>query len=128
MIHCPKCNEYVEDELFDEHFCQDSDEPMGEEEDNNATVNTVVQSNYATLYQFVLMNHDYIAKTLFKSLKEKREENLKIVDSIFISDLEEQFIDRARWILTANITARTSIPTDEVISFVEGLNIQELLK
>ena len=101
MIHCPKCNEYVEDEMFDEHFCQDSDEPMGEEEENGA-VGELVQSNYATLYQFVLLNHDYIAKTLFKALKEKKAECIATADPIFLSDIEEQFIDRARWILTAN--------------------------
>lgn len=89
---------------------------------------SISKSNTQALYQFVMMNQDYITKRLLKPLKEKREELLKEESGLFSSEIERQFQDRVKWVLISDICSRTNIPVDEVAAFVENINMEELLK
>lgn len=85
-------------------------------------------SHAQSLYQFFIMNHDYITKRLLKPLKDKKDKLIQEEPSAFREDIERQFIDRAKWVLVSEICSRTNIPVDEVMAFVENINMEELLK
>lgn len=88
---------------------------------------SVSKLNTGSLINFVVMNHDYIKNSLLKGLKVKRKELLASQPGLFIDDIEKQFLDRAKWVLASDITARSNVPVDEVLAFVETINMEDLL-
>lgn len=88
----------------------------------------VTQDNTAKMVNFLIQNHEFIKKDLLLPLKQQREKALANEDSVFIKEIEDQYKDRAKWIIITNICLNMRFAVDEVAVFVDNINIPELLK
>lgn len=84
------------------------------------------KSDQAQIFNYVVQNLDYL-KTLLVPLKEKRETLLKTKSSSYTEEIEKQYLDRAKWILTSDVCKNTGSNTEDVLIFFESMNLKELL-
>lgn len=71
---------------------------------------------------YFLQHIQYYKTTLLKPIKD--DAGVLLQDERF----KAEFIDRAKWVVISDIVINSKISVDAVQSFIESVNIEELLK
>lgn len=80
-------------------------------------------TNEEKLLNYCLQQHTYFKTVLLKPLKDDWGSTLLENDA-----LNQDAIHCARWIIITNVCLALLLSVDEVIEFVDNLNIKEMLK
>lgn len=82
-----------------------------------------MQEHRGELISFMIANMDWYSY-LIQPLKDHMGRLNAEVDPIFSDEIEKQYKDRVKWILVADICKRTSINVEEVLMFLENVNME----
>jgi hypothetical protein len=78
---------------------------------------------------YYLLSHQMrLKQELNNIIKQHNELKTKPENSLFINDIDKQFVNMVKFHLVNDITKALGVSTEEVLSVVEDLNIQEYLK